>query len=267
MRARKALGQHFLRDKGLLDRIAAASGAMAGEVVLEIGPGQGSLTTALLDTGATVVAIERDARMTAQLTRDHHAASFVLVEGDALELDWPSLVSPWTSQGASWRVVGNIPYYITSPLLDKALTSPMPASITFLVQEEVARRLVAEPGGEDYGALTIGVSAVADVSIAMRVGRGAFVPPPKVDSAVIHLVPRAEPLVPPDRIPDFRRLVVSIFSYRRKRMLRALREARGLVADSAASFLAAAGIDPDLRPEVLDPAAFVRLLGVLDSGD
>lgn len=266
MRARKALGQHFLRDRSLLERIAVASGAAPGDVVLEIGPGQGSLTSALLDTGATVVAIERDPRMTAQLTREHHGASFVLVEGDALDLDWSSLVSPWTSQGATWRVVGNIPYYITSPLLDKALAPPLPTSITFLVQEEVARRLVAEPGGDDYGALTIGVNAVADVSIAMRVGRGAFVPPPKVDSAVIHLVPKADPLVAPHRIPEFRRLVVSLFSYRRKRMLRALREARDLDAETATAMLAAADVDPDVRPEVLDPAAFVRLLGAAGSG-
>jgi len=106
---------------------------------------------------------------------------------------------------------------------------------------------------------------VADVSIAMGIGRGSFVPPPKVDSAVIHLVPRAEPLVPPHRIPEFRRLVVSLFSYRRKRMLRALREARDLDAETASAMLAAADVDPDVRPEVLDPAAFVRLLGAFDS--
>ncbi len=260
MRARKALGQHFLADPALLQRIAAASGAGPGDVVLEIGPGPGGLTAALLATGATVVAIERDSRMAGPLLRRHASEPLVLLEGDALELDWSMLVAPWTSQGATWRVVGNIPYYITSPLLDLALTPPLPASVTYLVQEEVARRLVAAPGSADYGALTVGIRAVAECSIAMRIGRGAFSPPPRVDSALIHLVPRPTPLVPPDQIAPLRRLVVSLFSYRRKRMHRALREAQDLSADAATAALAAADIDPDVRPEVLGPEAFVRLL-------
>ena len=265
MRARKSLGQHFLHDPALLKRIAEASGATVGEVILEIGPGPGGLTRALLETGATVVAIEQDARMAAGLLRTHRDASFVLVQGDALEQDWAALVAPWTSIGARWRIVGNIPYYITSPLLDKALTAPLPASVTFLVQEEVARRLVATPGTGDFGALTIGIQAVAEVSIGLRIGRGAFRPPPRVDSAVVQLVPRQTPLVPPEDIGRFRQLVVSLFSYRRKRVHRALREARGVNAAAADAILAAAEIDPDLRPEALDVASFVRLLRVVDA--
>ena len=264
VRPRKALGQHFLTDPALLARIAATSLAGPGDVVLEIGPGPGGLTRALLATGATVVAVEQDQRMAAALLRSHGNDDFVLVSGDALEHDWPALVAPWTAAGANWRVVGNIPYYITSPLLDKALTAPLPVSVTFLVQQEVARRLAAEPGSSDYGALTIGIGAVAHVERAFGIGRGAFRPPPRVDSAVVHLVPREVPIVAPERIGDFRRLVVSLFSYRRKRMHRALREARGVDAASATAILAAAEIDPDIRPEGLDVAAFARLLGVLD---
>lgn len=263
MRARKALGQHFLRDPALLTRIAESTGASSGDVVLEIGPGPGGLTAPLLATGAVVVAIERDARMIAPLVRRHTDASLVMIEGDALELDWPTLVKPWTDQGATWRVVGNIPYYITSPLLDKALTPPLPASVTFLVQEEVAKRLVAEPGTDDYGALTVGVRAVAETTIAMRVGRGAFRPPPKVDSAVVHLVPRETPLVAHQAIPAFRRLVVSLFSYRRKRMHRALREATGVDPESATRVLEAAGIDPDVRPEQVSVEEFAHLLATV----
>jgi len=263
VRARKALGQHFLSDAVLLRRIAEASGASAGDVVLEVGPGPGGLTAALLATGATVVAVERDARMAGTLLRRHADDSFALVEGDALELDWPALVAPWTARGATWRVVGNIPYYITSPLLDKALSPPLPASVTYLVQEEVARRLVAAPGSKDYGALTIGIAAVAQATIAMRVGRGAFRPPPKVDSAVVHLVPHAVPLVAPADIAAFRRLVVSLFSYRRKRIHKALREARDLDAERATAILDAAEIDPDLRPEAVTVGGFVRLLAAM----
>ncbi|HET9066038.1 MAG TPA: 16S rRNA (adenine(1518)-N(6)/adenine(1519)-N(6))-dimethyltransferase RsmA [Gemmatimonadales bacterium] len=263
MKARKELGQHFLRDRDLLTRIADASTAGPREVILEIGPGPGGLTAALLDTGATVVAIEMDTRMGAELVRRHATQPFALIEGDALQLPWDELVRPWTAMGFPWRVVGNIPYYITSPLLERALTPPLPASVTFLVQEEVARRLVAEPGTSAYGALTVGITAVADVTSPMRIGRGSFVPPPKVDSAVVHLVPRAEPLVEGERVAELRRLVVSLFSYRRKRMQRALREARGLGAEEAGAALDAAGIDPDVRPEVLTPEDFVRLLGVV----
>jgi 16S rRNA (adenine1518-N6/adenine1519-N6)-dimethyltransferase len=260
VRARKTLGQHFLRDAVLLREIATASGAGPGDVVLEVGPGPGGLTRALLETGATVVAIERDPRMVQPLLRRHADDPLVLIEGDALELDWAVLVAPWTSQGAPWRVVGNIPYYITSPLLDKALTAPLPASVTFLVQEEVARRLVAAPGTKDYGALTVGIAAVATTTIARRIGRGAFTPPPKVDSAVVHLVPHSTPLVAASDIPALRRLVVSLFSYRRKRMHRALREARGFGADEAARVLGEAAIDPDVRPEAVTPEQFARLL-------
>lgn len=263
VRAAKSLGQHFLTHPELLAKIAAVSEAGPGDVVLEIGPGPGGLTGALLDRGCTVVAVERDPRMLAGLQRQFGERDFVLVEGDALTLDWSALMVPWTTLGRRWRVVGNIPYYITSPLLEKALTPPLPASVTFLVQKEVADRVVAPAGHDDYGALSIGVQAIADAQRGFVIGRGAFTPPPKVDSAVLHLLPRAEPLVLPDQVPAFRKLVTSLFSYRRKRMQRALREALGLDADAAAGILEAAAISPDVRPEVVDVAAWVRLLGVV----
>ncbi len=263
MRASKSLGQHFLTHPELLAKIAAVSEAAPGDVVLEIGPGTGGLTRALLDRGCTVVAVERDPRMSAGLHRQFGERNFVLVEGDALTLDWPALVVPWAALGRPWRVVGNIPYYITSPLLEKALTPPLPASVTFLVQKEVADRVVAQAGHDDYGALSIGIQAVAEAARGFVVGRAAFTPPPKVDSAVLHLVPRAEPLVVPGQVPAFRKLVTSLFSYRRKRMQRALREALGLDAEAAAGLLEAAAISPDVRPEVVDVSAWVRLLGVV----
>ena len=263
MRARKSLGQHFLTDRNLLSRIAAASGASSGDVVLEIGPGKGSLTEALLDTGAMVVAIERDPRMTEVLTRRFAGRDFALVSTDALEVSWSDVVAPWTREGRPWRVAGNIPYYITSPLLDAALTPPLPASVTFLVQKEVADRVVAGPGHDDYGALSIGIQAVATPTREFLIPAGAFNPPPKVDSAVLHLVPRADPVIGPSDVKAFRRLVASIFSYRRKRMQKALREATGVSAEGAAGILAGAGIDADLRPEVVGVDQFARLLSVL----
>ncbi len=265
VRAEKALGQHFLTNPELLSKIAAVSEAGPGDVVLEIGPGPGALTAALLDRGATVVAIERDPRMVAGLQRQFGTRDFALIEGDALELDWGALVAPWTSQGKPWRVVGNIPYYITSPLLEKALTGTLPASVTYLVQKEVADRVVAPAGHDAYGALSIGIQAVATATRGFVIGRGAFTPPPKVDSAVLHLIPRAEPLIPPADVPAFRTLVTSLFSYRRKRMQRGLREALGVDAETAAAMLAAAEISPDVRPEVVEVEAWVRLQRVVAS--
>jgi 16S rRNA (adenine1518-N6/adenine1519-N6)-dimethyltransferase len=262
-RARKSLGQHFLTHPALLAKIAAVTQASSDHVVLEIGPGRGSLTDALLARGATVVAIERDATMQAALLRRFSAHNFALVMGDALELDWPALVAPWTSIGKTWLVTGNIPYNITSPLLDRALTPPLPASVTFLVQREVADRLAAKPGNGDYGALTIGIQAVAEVRREFTVGKGSFTPVPKVDSAVVHLVPRAPALLAQERIPAFRRLVTSLFSYRRKRMVKALREATGMDAERAASTLGEAQVSADVRPEDVDVAGFIRLLAVV----
>lgn len=264
IRTRKALGQHFLSDRELLARIAAITTASSEHVVLEIGPGPGGLTEALLDRGATVVAIERDARLHAALARRFHGRAFALASGDALELDWPALVAPWTGSGKRWLVAGNIPYNITSPLLTRALTAPLPESVTFLVQREVADRIVAPAGHDDYGALSINIQAVAEGTREFTIGRAAFHPPPKVDSAVLHLVPRAISLVAADRIPEFRRLVTSLFSYRRKRMQKALREATGLGAAAAQAVLTAAGIDPEVRPENVDVAGFVRLLAALE---
>ena len=263
IRPRKALGQHFLTQPALLARIAAVTAADVAQVVLEIGPGPGGLTEALLARGATVVAIERDPRWHAALTRRFSGRDFALVAGDALALDWPALVAPWIAAGKRWLVAGNIPYNITSPLLTQALTPPLPASVTFLVQREVADRIIAAPGTKDYGALSIGIQAVARATREFTVGKGWFTPPPKVDSAVLHLVPREVPLVAPERIVAFRRLVTSLFSYRRKRMLKALREATGLDAERAAAALERAGIDPDVRAEMVDVAAFVALLETL----
>ncbi|MGH7522954.1 MAG: 16S rRNA (adenine(1518)-N(6)/adenine(1519)-N(6))-dimethyltransferase RsmA [Gemmatimonadales bacterium] len=264
-RPRKALGQHFLTHRPLLAKIAAVTGAGAENVVLEIGPGRGALTAALLDRGTAVVAIERDERLQEELLRRFAGRDFVLVSGDALGLDWPALVAPWTTSGRSWLVAGNIPYNVTSPLLSQALTPPLPASVTFLVQREVADRVVAGPGSKQYGALSIGIQAVAHATRKFGVGKEAFSPPPKVDSAVLHLVPCDPPLVAPSWIPEFRRLVTSIFSYRRKRMLKALREAMDIDATQSGEILARAGIDPEVRPEDVDVEGFVRLASAIRS--
>ncbi len=163
-----------------------------------------------------------------------------------------------------WRVAGNIPYYITSPLLDAALSPPLPSSVTFLVQKEVADRVIAPAGHDDYGALSIGIQAVAVPTREFLIPAGAFRPPPRVDSAVLHLVPREQPMVEPARIAPLRQLVTSLFSYRRKQMHRALRAALGVDGATSTELLLAASLDATVRPEVIPVEGFIRLLAAVE---
>lgn len=250
-RPKKALGQHFLTDPGILRRIADALEPSPGETVLEIGPGPGGLTAQLISRGVRLIAIERDRDLVPGLRARFPGAT--IVEGDALEEDWHRLA------GGPCSVIGNIPYNITSPLIDQALRPPRPRRIVFLVQKEVADRVAAAPGGKEYGALTVGVQAVATVERLFRVPAGAFHPPPKVDSAVIRLTPREQPLVSDDEVAPFRRFVVGLFGFRRKQLVRALRELTGWAADRAALVVGRAGLTPTSRMETVGPEGFVAL--------
>lgn len=258
-RPKRRLGQHFLHDPRILGRLADALGAGKADTVLEIGPGPGGLTAALLARAGRVIAIEKDPEMVAKLRERVPGA--MLVEGDALELDWTALVG-----GPGGLVTGNIPYNITSPLLDKALAPPRPRRIVFLVQKEVARRVGAAPGTREYGALTVGVQSVARTEVLFTVPAGAFQPVPKVDSAALRLTPLADPLVPDGAVGSFRSAVVGLFSYRRKQLGRAVRELTGWDAGRAAGTVAGAGLEPTVRPEGLSPADFIRLHAALVDG-
>jgi 16S rRNA (adenine1518-N6/adenine1519-N6)-dimethyltransferase len=261
-RAKRRLGQHFLSDPRLLARIADALEAGPTDTVLEIGPGLGGLTRPLTERAARVIAIEKDRDLLPDLRS--RFPNIELIEGDALEVDWHSFAR---SDRGRFLVTGNIPYNITSPLLDKALLPPRPSRIVFLVQKEVAERVAAEPGTEAYGALTIGVQAVAQVERLFTVPAKAFKPPPKVDSAVLRLTPLDQPLVSDAERAAFRALVVGLFGYRRKQLLRALREFTGRTAEQLAEMLSSLGLPGTDRPEVLSPAEFVRLhRGLVDGG-
>ena len=235
----RRLGQHFLADPRILGRIADAVDIEPGETVLEIGPGKGGLTEALLERGARVIAIEKDRRLAAELERE----GLSVIQGDALKTEWPHVA----------KVVGNIPYYITSPLIEKALTPPLPERVVFLVQAEVAERLAAKPGGKTYGALSVGVQAVCRVEQLFTVAAGAFSPPPKVRSAVVRLTPLAAPLITRDEAPRFRAFVTACFSKRRKQL-------KNAVPGLTGAEIAELGIDPAIRPERLAPETFVRLM-------
>jgi 16S rRNA (adenine1518-N6/adenine1519-N6)-dimethyltransferase len=247
-----------LINPGILARIADALEAEPGETVLEIGPGPGGLTAALVPRVARLVAIEKDRDLTAPLRT--RFPSVEVIEADALDLDWHDAV------GGPFLVAGNIPYNITSPLLDKALSPPMPRRIVFLVQKEVADRVTASPGTPAYGALTVGIQAVADAERLFTIPAGAFQPRPKVDSAVLRLRPRERPLVAPEDRESFRAMVVGLFGFRRKQLLRGIRELTGWEPDRAGERLERANVSPSLRPESLSPQDFTRLHRALVDG-
>lgn len=250
------LGQHFLADQGLLDRIVDALEPDPNDVVIEIGPGRGTLTHRLAPRVGRVTAIERD-RVLASALSGSVPANVRVVEGDALEANWPTLVSDPTAH--RFKVIGNIPYYITTPLIEKALSPPLPVTVVFLVQKEVADRLGAPPGSKTYGALSAGVQAIASVERLFVVKKGAFRPPPKVDSAVVRLRPLQKPLVADHEREAWRRFLAQLFSQRRKQLRRSLRSLTGGTKEAVEAVLGGLGIDPAARPELLSPQALVAL--------
>ena len=256
---RKSLGQHFLTDRRILGRIADALRLTGGETVLEIGPGRGALTDILADRLADragrLIAIEYD-RALAELLRLRYAKrSHVLIaEADVLEVSLGELAA------GPYVLVGNVPYYITTPILFHALVPPRADRSVYLVQKEVADRLSASPGTREYGALTVNVAAVARAETLFKVAAGSFSPPPKVESAVVRITPHAEALVRPEEERPFRLLVQSAFGMRRKQMRRVLRSIYNLDVEHADALLDRAGIDGEVRPETLSPEEFARLL-------
>ena len=268
MSRRPPLGQHFLRDPKVLTQIVDALAPAPGDVVLEIGAGPGALTVVLAPRVQRVIAIERDRRLAKDCglrIADCGLGNVDVVEGDALKLDWHALIesTPTNPQSAirnpQFKVVGNIPYAITSPLIDQALTPPLPERIVFLVQREVADRLAARPGSRAYGALSVGVQATCRVERLFGVPARAFHPAPRVASALVRLMPRPDPLVAPAELRAFRAFVTACFTRRRKQLRNVVMAATGRPAATVLAGLAQLGLDPAARPETLAPATFVRL--------
>jgi 16S rRNA (adenine1518-N6/adenine1519-N6)-dimethyltransferase len=258
LRARHALSQNFLADPDVLDAILAEADPPAGRRILEIGPGLGLLTGALLDAGAAVTAVELDRGLAAFL-RERFAGhdAFRLIEGDALDQDLVRLVE------APYDVVANLPYHITSPILHALLgAAPRPDRLVLMVQREVAERIAAPPGKMSY--LSVFVQYHARVRIAVQVPAAAFEPEPAVESAVIVVEPYpADDRLDPATEDELWRLVQAAFRERRKMLHNVL--ARQLPAEPArvATALATAGIDPDRRPQTLAVGEWLALQAAL----
>jgi len=255
---RKSLGQHFLTDRSILERIAGALQLTGTETVVEIGPGRGSLSDVLAEQSGRLVLIEYD-RALAALLRTRYAARtgihIEVVQADVLEVDLAAAAG-----GGAFRLVGNVPYNVTTPIVFHGLERPRPELAVYLMQREVAERIVAPAGSKVYGALSVNVQAVARSELLFRVPAGAFQPPPKVESAVVRIVSREDPVISPAEEPAFKRLVQSAFGMRRKQIKRIIRELYRLGPDEAERALADARIEGDRRPETLDPEDFARLL-------
>jgi 16S rRNA (adenine1518-N6/adenine1519-N6)-dimethyltransferase len=253
--ALKKFGQHFLGDERVLHAIAAAVAPSEGDTIIEIGPGRGALTDILAGLPNKLVAVEIDRALAAQLSERYRSKKNVeIIERDVLQVDIAELAT------GPFVVVGNVPYYITTPILFHVMRPPFPRHAVFLVQREVAERIVSGPDTRAYGALSANVQAVANAEILLNVPPRAFRPPPKVDSAVVRITPRPDPLVEPHEVDKFRGFVQGLFGMRRKQIGNALRSVAGLSADSVATVLASLDIDGKARAETLSPAALVALM-------
>lgn len=256
--ASKALGQNFLFDAQLLARIAAVPGDLRGAAVFEVGPGPGGLTRALIDAGARVTAVERDRRCLPALAElaEAHPGQLRVIEGDALAIALTDALD------AGGHIVANLPYNVGTALLVDWLSGevwpPRWASLTLMFQAEVAERIVATPGSGAYGRLSVLAQWRSTATIAMRVHRSAFTPPPKVMSAVVHIAPAAQP--EGVRFATLERLTAAAFGQRRKMLRASLKGLQG-----ALEAMDVVGIDTTRRAETLSIEEFVAIARAIDA--
>ncbi len=249
---KKSLGQHWLTDRMILSGIAEAAEITKDDVVLEIGPGLGTLTSELLRRAERVTAVELDADLAAKLPGQFPGTNLTVVQQDILTFDLTTLPKGYV-------VVANVPYYITSKIVQTLLTSTnLPKRIVLLVQKEVAERIVAGPG--DMSLLAVSAQLYAETWLDMVVEAEYFTPPPKVDSQVVVLEPFAEPKVSPDQQPAFFRIVKAGFSGRRKKLRTSLSAGLHLSKPAIDTWLESVGIDANLRAEDLSIEDWRKLL-------
>lgn len=260
--AKKKLGQHFLVDGHVLDKILNAADVDTGDVVLEIGPGIGGLTQGLIERAGHVVAVELDKQLVPILQNQFVRDPVTIVQGDILRVDLPQILTPFSHMNI--KAVANLPYYITTPVILYLLESGLPfKSITVMIQKEVAQRMAAGPGTKDYGSLSLAVQYYANVSIAANVPVNCFMPRPAVDSAVAHLQILDSPRVDVDKELLFK-IIHAAFNHRRKTLINTLDGVGfGNGKTDLAQTLESIGIDPKVRGEALDIFQFAQLARVL----
>ena len=259
---RKRLGQHFLVDRNILNKVIRTAEVGKEDVVVEVGPGPGEMTRALARLVKQVIAVEIDPKLVEILKkRLADCPNVEVVKSDILKVDFKGL---YKKEGHSIKVVANLPYQISTPLLFRFIEAKEAFStLTLMLQREVAERMAAPSGGKEYGPLSIFVQIFLDVSIRFFIKPSAFFPPPKIESAVVHMVWKERPRIEQKDEEWFKKVVKACFGYRRKTLLNALKHSELSLHESPGSKMEKVGIDPQRRPETLSIEEFVRLAEAL----
>ncbi|PIX23277.1 MAG: 16S rRNA (adenine(1518)-N(6)/adenine(1519)-N(6))-dimethyltransferase [Deltaproteobacteria bacterium CG_4_8_14_3_um_filter_45_9] len=259
---KKGLGQHFLVDRNILDKVIRTAQVEKEDVVLEVGPGLGEMTLALARLAKRVIAIEIDPKLVAILKRKvKDYPNVEVVKSDILKVDFHQFLK---EEGHPIKVVANLPYQISTPLLFRFIDlKEFFSTLTLMLQKEVAERMAASPGSKSYGPLSIFVQLFSNLSICFYIKPSAFFPPPKVESAVVHIVFREKPIVKLEDEKWFRKVVKGCFSYRRKTLVNALKHSELALSKSIGLKMEEIGIDPRRRPETLSIQEFARLAQTL----
>ena len=256
--AKKSLGQNFLINEGIVAKIVTAAELTPKDTVLEVGPGTGNLTRALVTTGARIIAVEKDHRAIEDLNAEFSAVQIEIIEGDILEFK-PS--EHGLIEG-EYKIVANLPYYITSHFIRTVFEEwPQPSSMVLMVQKEVAKRIMAKP--PEMNLLALSIQYYAKPEIITQVSRGSFRPIPTVDSAVIRLTPRAEYSLPVEKEALFFSILKSAFGGKRKQLINTLPTIIGKNKQGTAELLTSVGLNPQTRPETVDMTHWLILVNSL----
>jgi 16S rRNA (adenine1518-N6/adenine1519-N6)-dimethyltransferase len=262
---KKRLGQHFLVDRNILNKVTRTAEVGKEDVVVEVGPGLGEMTLALARLAKQVIAVEIDPKL-AEILKKKLAdwPNVEVVKSDILKVDFTSFLK---KEGRPVKVVANLPYQISTPLLFRFIESKeVFSTLTLMLQREVAERMVASPGGKEYGRLSVLLQMFLDLSVRFFIPPSAFFPSPKVESAVVHMVWKEKPMVDKQDEEWFKKVVKASFGYRRKTLANALKHSELPLPDSVDSRMEKIGIDPRRRPETLAIEEFIRLAEVLLPG-
>jgi len=259
---KKGWGQHFLIDRNILNKVVRTAHLEKEDIVLEVGPGLGEMTLALARQVKKVIAVEIDPKLVEILRKKTvDSLNVEVIKGDILKINFDQLHN---QEGQQIKVVANLPYQISTPLLFRFIESrDVFSALTLMLQKEVAERMIALPGGKDYGPLSVFTQAVSNLSICLFIKPSAFFPPPKVESAVIHMVWKERPVVSLEEEEWFKKVVRGCLGYRRKRLMNALKYSDIALPPDIERRMERIGIDPQRRPGTLTLQEFARLAEVL----